>query len=229
MTTTGSILWSGGIDSTALGLLMRRQGERLQAVYCCHRRNGGNVTKKEIVAASKLADAIWQTDMLIVYWKRKGGPPTWLDEYGDVGDSRHMPVPTSAKDHRNRRMLQALDDHDLADGTIGVGIIGIPSERGGRQRAIDTDPAELRKLHPGIVSGNDYATDKADLIRKVGRRGNNADLLYATESCLMYFAKHCGNCWSCVDRARAFMAAWGEDRTDYRKDTTAWKVARGRE
>ena len=217
------------MDSTALGLLLRRDGEHLQPVYCCHRPNGGNVTRKELAAAAELADWVWGTQLLILYWPKKGAPPQWLSEYGDVEEAKALPVASADKDHRNRRMLRALDEHDLAGGTVGVGVFGTSDEPGRTaERKRDTDPATLDAEVSGeVVTPTDLGlTSKADLLRAVGRRGAAPAQLAATESCLMWFAKHCGNCWSCVDRAEAFVGAWGHDPTPYRRGTSAWKIAR---
>jgi hypothetical protein len=229
-TSKGSILWSGGLDSTALGLLLTRwpAGERLQPVYCCHRQNGGNVTRKELEAAADLADWVLGRELLILYWERPKGPPSWLAEFGAVEETRAMPVDAKDKDWRNRRMIEALDEYGLADGKVALGVFLTPRDKGAERRK-DMKQSELAKGVPGeLVTPRVLGIpDKTALLEAVGRRGDAPEQLWSTQSCLMWFAKHCGNCWSCVDRATAMMKALGEDRTDYRKNSTAWKLARG--
>ena len=53
-------------------------------------------------------------------------------------------------------------------------------------------------------------------------------LLWGSESCLMYFNTHCGECISCHERVDAFMQAWGKDETRYRRGTYADRRKRRR-
>ena len=64
------------------------------------------------------------------------------------------------------------------------------------------------------------------LLCEIGKRGRYPEIMWKSQSCRLYFKKHCGNCNSCRERAQAFMEAWGEDRTNYRRGSPADLIRR---
>jgi 7-cyano-7-deazaguanine synthase in queuosine biosynthesis len=242
------LLFSGGLDSVALGILLAREGHELEPVYLSH-RHGGNVTRKEAETASELAEEITGRRLVIVKAVTKD-ERRW-DELGRVVHETKgkLPIPKDKKDSRNRTFLRVLRDvgiMDVAD-HVAVGILGVEGEtefldehqaqalarRISSRRLRDVSHEELEddaRLDPGVLitPAAMGITGKVGLLKAVGRRSKKAvDQLYRSESCLMYFNTACGDCASCKSRAQAFMAAWGEDRTRYRRDTFAWRVQRG--
>jgi hypothetical protein len=227
-----------------MAILLRREGLEVVPVYCSH-RHGGNVTKKEVVVASRLADEVCKNGLRIV---KKGGSPAgseqWYHDLGEVYYDARLPIRKSRKDRRNRIMLRIVRDLFCEEADhYGLASLGPEGEAEliedlrarqeplSKQRLRDCDHESIENdvgLEPGVLvtPASLGIPGKAELVRAVGRYGRNADLLYGSESCLMYFNKPCGNCASCLARVRAFLLAWGEDRTPYRKGSTADKEKR---
>jgi hypothetical protein len=237
----GVILLSGGFDSVALAIVLKKIGLDLQPVYMSHRPNVGNVTKKEIVAASRVACDVFGRRLLIVKAPAKGKEPEWYHEFGNVAFSKRLPVPMSRKYLRNRTFLAVLGDLDLDFGVVAVGLLGT-TERTPRNRLADEEHSLLQKKTKGkLVTPQDLFSSgirssdrterklraKAALLCEIGKRGRWPEIMWGSQSCRIYFKKHDGNCNSCKERAVAFMEAWGEDRTDYRKGSWADRVRRG--
>ena len=227
------ILFSGGLDSVMLAMLLRRQGYRPQPVYMSHRGNVGNVTKKELKAASKLAKSILGKKLIIVKARAKGKEPSWYKQYGDVVFSQRLPVPKERKDQRNRIFLKVLKDLDLADGMVALGLFDSEATPKNRKRWADIRTPDLRRSFAKLKTGGELVTltslgyeDKAAALQALGRRGKIPSQLWSSESCLMYFNKPCGDCASCKARAEAFLAAWGEDKTPYRPKSVAGRMKR---
>jgi 7-cyano-7-deazaguanine synthase in queuosine biosynthesis len=232
--TDGVVLFSGGLDSTAIAILARRKGLDLTPVYMSHRGNVGNVTKKEITAAHKLAKKATGND-LVVFKPKAKSLPAW---YGnDVRFTGRLPVTKAKKANRNRVFLEVLHDAGMADGLVLVGVFGTDARGLAAGRAKDVSKpglsAHLKKIGAKgtIKTAEDFGgasrdQGKTDLLKEIGKTSRQAPLLSQTESCLMYFGKPCGNCWSCVERAQAFMRAWGQDKTPYRPASTAGRLRR---
>ena len=208
----------------------------------------GNVTKKELVAARRLARQITGRELVVFKPQTK----RTADFYGpDVRFSSRLPVVKAKKPWRNRIMLDVLADHGLASKQTWVGVFG-DLGMGPRARAAGRGPDvsqeglqahlhrrrgldhELRLKGPATVHTGDELTPrgtvgelahKTALVKAVSSVAADLKLLHQTESCLMWWGKHCGNCWSCVDRANAFMAATGADPTRYKRGTTAYRRA----
>ncbi len=227
----GVVLFSGGLDSVGLAILAKRQGYDLTPVFMSHRANVGNVTKKELTAARELAKRATGNTMVVFKPKAK----RLADWYGPaVQYTTRLPVPAKRKNWRNRIFLDVLKDAGLADGIVLVGVFGGGERAAQAGRASDVSKkglsAYLKKIggKGTVLTAEDFGTrDKEAVLRAVGNRKRTRELLTATESCLMYFAKPCGNCWSCVDRAEAFQAAGWEDKTGYRPKSTAGRLAKG--
>lgn len=230
----GVILFSGGLDSVALAILLRRKGYSLRPVYMSHRANVGNVTKKELVAASKLARKILGEELTIVKAPAKGREPRWYQDYGTVEYSNKLPVSKARKDRRNRVFLDVLNDLGMADGVVALGILDQEATERNRSRWPDIRTADLRRYLAKKSSGGRLVTltsagykDKVCAIKSVGPiSSKDAGYLFDSESCLMYFNKPCGNCASCKDRAGAFKRAYGRDRTPYRPESAAGRMNR---
>jgi 7-cyano-7-deazaguanine synthase in queuosine biosynthesis len=227
------ILFSGGLDSVMLAMLLKRQGHRPQPVYMSHRANVGNVTKKELKAASKLARSILGKKLIIVKAPAKGKEPSWYNQYGDVLFSQRLPVPKERKDQRNRIFLKVLRDLDLADGLVALGLFDSEATPKNRKRWADIRTPDLERSFDKLKTGGKLVTltslgyeDKAAALQALGRRGKIPAQLWSSESCLMYFNKPCGDCASCKARAEAFLAAWGEDKTPYRPKSVAGRMKR---
>jgi hypothetical protein len=217
-----------------MALLLRREGLDLHPVYMSHRANGGNVTKKEVVTAGQLAGELTDNDLLI--FKKKPASKNsdaWYREWGEVHYSRRLPISKRNKKRRNRTFLKVLKDHGLDQcDFVALGVFGpsananVPEADVCYDRLVDSTPW----LEPGqlITFESLGITNKTDMLRAVGRRGRNPELLYRSESCLMYFNKPCGECISCHERVDAFMEAWGKDKTGYRPKTYAGRRKRSR-
>jgi hypothetical protein len=229
----GVILFSGGMDCVCLGILARRRGLNLTPVYASHRANVGNVTKKELSAAVPLARPVTGNELVTFKPPAKKQPPWYGD---DVRYTPRLPVASERKSWRNRIMLDVLHDADLTGGLVVVGVFGGGERAAQAGRGEDVSKtglaAHMKKIgaRGQVLTAEDFfkgEVDKVKLLNAVSPGSKEARLVRATESCLMYFASPCGNCWSCVDRARAFMQSWGSDTTPYRPKTTAWSIARG--
>jgi hypothetical protein len=165
---------------------------------------------------------------LAIFKKKPASPggDAWYGEHGDVHYVSGLPVSKKNKKRRNRIFLKILGKTGGPDfDFVALGVFG-PSTNDNVPPG-DVCYDKLVKATPWLEPGQLVTfeslgiTNKADMIRSVGRRGRNPDLLYASESCLMYFNTHCGECLSCHERADAFMEAWGHDGTKYRKGTYA--------
>ena len=229
----GVILFSGGLDSVMLALLLKRKGQSPQPVYMSHRGNVGNVTKKELKAASKLARSILGKELLIVKAPAKGKEPSWYGQYGDVVFSKRLPVEKANKDQRNRVFLRVLKDLDLAGGPVALGLLDSEATPKNRKRWADIRTPDLERFFAKLKTRGDLITlsslgydNKVEALEALGRRGKIPAQLWSSESCLMYFNKPCGDCASCKARAEAFLAAWGEDKTPYRPKSVAGKMKR---
>jgi len=233
----GVLLFSGGMDSVLLGILARRQGLGLVPVFMSHRGNVGNVTKKELGAAHGLAEAVTGRPLVVFKPEAKSRPAAWYGD--DVRFTDRLPVLKADKPQRNRTFLSVLHDAGLADGTVVVGVFG-PGERAqAAGRADDVSKrglqAHMRKIgaRGTVLTAEDFGgggrdSGKVDLLRQVRPRSKDAELVTQSESCLMYFAKPCGDCWSCMDRAEALLEAWGYDPTPYRSNSKAGRLTRRR-
>jgi 7-cyano-7-deazaguanine synthase in queuosine biosynthesis len=233
------LLFSGGLDSVAFAALLAKDGFAVTPVYCSH-RHGGNVTKRELVVASQLAPEITGNDLVIV----KKPPPregadAWYYDLGEVLYSSKLPVTKEEKPKRNRIFLKVLREVGLDDfDFVALATLG-PSETTPRERVPDVAHDKLERsarwIEPGqlitpeayLEAGGKGAT-KVALLKALGRSKKARDWCYRSDSCLMYFNRHCGNCKSCKERVEAFKEAWGKDRTNYRKGTAADKAKRRR-
>ena len=233
----GVILFSGGLDSTAIGILARRNGLNLLPVYMSHRANVGNVTKKELLKARKLAKSVTGNELIVFKPESKGKTAPW---YGNnVVFTDKLPILKDKKHYRNRIFLEVLKEAGLSEGLILLGVFGEGERSVSAGRAKDVSKkglsSYLKKISSKgkIMTAEDFGGDsrehgKRDLLLAIGRNSSKVPSLHQTESCLMYFAKPCGNCWSCVERAQAFMEAFGKDKTGYRLKTTADKIRKGK-
>jgi hypothetical protein len=227
-------LFSGGLDSVALGILLKRQGLKIVPIYMSH-RHGGNVTKKELVTAGQISQELAGRELEIFKKRPAGrGSDAWYSEWGNIHYTPLLPVPKKSKGRRNRTFLRILKKAGLDDMEfVALGVFG-PSANPNVPKGdvcYDALVKSAKWLAPGqLVTFESLGiTNKADMLRAVGKRSKkNCELLWSSESCLMYFNLPCGNCISCVERAEAFMEAWGKDKTPYRKGTTADKIKRKR-
>jgi 7-cyano-7-deazaguanine synthase in queuosine biosynthesis len=230
------LLLSGGLDSVALGILLARRGHELEPVYVSH-RHGGNVTRKEVDVAAEMARDVCGRGLVVV--KAPTQDESWWEESSDqlLHVSRKLlPIPKERKARRNRIFLKVLKQAGIVDQVdhVAIGVFPVgPNDGYSRSEAKDYDHEALEDsagLDPGVLItlAAMGINTKTEMLKAVGRRSQkDQQLLYASESCLMYFNTHCGDCESCKGRARAFMEAWGEDRTTYRRDTFAWRHKRG--
>jgi hypothetical protein len=224
---TCALLFSGGLDSVALAILLRRERMDVLPIYMSH-RHGGNVTKKEVVTAGQLAGPLTGKGLVIVKKQpATRGSDAWYTEWGVVSYNRRLPVPKDKKGRPNRTFLKVVKD--LGADTcefVALGVFG-PSANSNVPAAdvvYDRLVKATRWLEPGqLVTFESLGiTNKTEMLKAVGRRSKkNCALLWSSESCLMYFNTHCGECISCHERVDAFMDAWGEDKTRYRKGTYA--------
>lgn len=228
---SGAILFSGGLDSVALAILLKRKGHDLQPVYGSHRANVGNVTRKEVIAATALAPAVTGRPLWLVKPTKKSREAPWVQAVPQVIYTQRLPVSKARKPWRNRILIDTVVD--LGFSTVALGVFGGERVPHDLRRADDVDPAALqrylrkRKKRGRVLTLSDLGIpDKTALIKAVGRRGRNPEILYSSDSCLMYFNQHCGNCWSCRERAEAFIGAWGQDKTDYRPSSWAGRFVR---
>ncbi len=242
-----ALLFSGGLDSVAFGIVLRRKGHELEPVYCSH-RHGGNVTKKEVKAASDLAMDVCGRPLVVV--KAPTANETWWEEVSaQIAHSRLLPVPKERKDQRNRVFIRALRETGILEAVdhVALGVLGVDGEtefldeesaekviaKVGASRLRDVTHEDIErdaKLDPGVLITPAALgiTGKVNLLRSVGRRESDQKLCLSSESCLMYFNKPCGNCASCKSRVQAFMEAWGKDSTPYRPGTWAARHKRAR-
>jgi hypothetical protein len=229
---TCALLFSGGLDSVAMAILLGREGMDVTPIYMSH-RHGGNVVKKEVVTAGKLAGLITGKELAIVK-KRPAteGSDSWYSDWGTVSYSRRLPISKKGKVRRNRTFLKILKDVGADECEfVALGVFG-PSRNANVPEG-DVVHEKLVKATPWLEPGQLVTfeslgiTNKADMLRAVGRRSKkNCELLWNSESCLMYFNTACGECVSCHERVDAFMEAWGKDKTRYRKGTYAHRRKR---
>lgn len=230
---TCALLFSGGLDSVSMAILLKRQGLDVVPIYMSH-RHGGNVTKKEVVAAGQLGEEITGNTLLIVKkTPASRGADAWYSEWGDVYYSSRLPIPKKRKKQRNRIFLKVAKDLGLDElDHVALGVFG-PSANP-NVPVSDVAYDELFDRTPWLKTGQLITfeslglEDKAAMLKAVGRRGRSPERLYGSESCLMYFNSPCGECISCHERADAFMEAWGRDKTRYRKGTYADRRKRRR-
>ena len=227
------IAFSGGLDSVALGILLAREGHELEPVYLSH-RHGGNVTRKEADVASTLAPFVCDRELVVV--KAPTKDETWWEEIsGQIVHTDDLPIPKKRKNKRNAIFLGVLRDTGiLLDAKhVALGVLG-ESSVSARLRDVTHEDLEYDlDLDPGFLItpaslGYTGKAGKAEMLKAIGRSSTDRKLCYSSESCLMYFNTHCGNCGSCKERVQAFMEAWGKDSTPYRKDTFCWKHKRGK-
>jgi len=69
----GVVLFSGGMDSVAMAILLRQRGFDLVPVFMGHRSNVGNVTRKELRAAHALARPTTGRDLVVARVRRSVG------------------------------------------------------------------------------------------------------------------------------------------------------------
>jgi hypothetical protein len=235
----GAILFSGGMDSVILASIAKERGYDLIPFYMSHRANVGNVTKKEIVAASKLARTVLGRK-LVIFKPPTKKTPKWYSELGLVFESDKLPVLKGDKDHRNRTFIDILHDEGMADEVVALGLFGstrVDGKERTKARADDIIPARLSEYLKSI-GGSGTILSLAEYDGPGGEAGAKERALtdlpasakrhvLASESCLMWFGKPCGDCWSCMDRVKSITAAWGKDTTPYRAESKADKHKKG--
>jgi 7-cyano-7-deazaguanine synthase in queuosine biosynthesis len=231
-TKRGVILFSGGMDSVTLAVILKKRGYDLIPFFMSHRGNVGNVTKKEMLAASRLAKSVLGRDLVIIK-PETARTPKWYGELGIVDESEKLPVSKQDKDWRNRRFLEILHEYGMADEVVALGTFGTEIHERTLSRAKDVTEAglqaHLRKIGgKGTVLTMAEFGDKAGALRELPAAARKHVL--ASESCLMWFNKPCGDCWSCMDRVKSITAAWGSDSTPYRAGSKAdvFKNKKGR-
>ena len=228
----GVILFSGGLDSVAVAMLLAKRKSKYLPIYLSHRANVGNVTKKEIIAAQKLAKKILGEELMVFKADTKGKLPEWYGKRVRITD--RMPVKKKDKNKRNRTFISVLQDEGLADKEIWLGVFSTPGQHQSRAakagRSQDVTKEGLQKHLKSIGGKGKIKTvrdikgvkSKADLLRKLPK-GFKPDV-FQSQSCLMYFKQPCGDCWSCVERVEAITQVYGQDRTPYRKNSKADKI-----
>ena len=235
----GAILFSGGMDSVILAIIARSRGHNLIPFFMSHRANVGNVTKKELRAASELAKATTGNNLIIIKPFTKT-TPKWYSDFGDVHESDLLPVVKGNKDRRNRVFIDVLDEFGQADGIVALGLFGstrVDGKERTKERADDIIPSRLSKYLKSIGSKGTILS-LAEYAGAGGEAGGKTRALkdlpasakkhvLASESCLMWFGKPCGDCWSCMDRVKSITAAWGKDTTPYRAGSKADKHKKG--
>ena len=245
----GIILFSGGMDSVGLAeyLTLKKPNQKYLPVYISHRANGSNVTKKEIEKASRLAQSILGRGLMIFKPDAKNGSiPAWyFENYAQVRGvgvppAGRLPVKKANKNMRNRIFLEVLNDVGLADKEIWLGTFGggERSRQAGRAQDVNKEglQAHLKKIGAKgkikVVSDVPGIKNKVDLL--LALTDSNGEIhpitkqrMFMSQSCLMYFNKPCGDCWSCTDRAEAMISAYGEDKTPYRQNSKADKIKKG--
>jgi len=242
-----ALLFSGGLDSVAMALILVAKGHEVEPVYCSH-RHGGNVTKKEVMAASYLAPKITGRELVVV--KAPTKDERWWEDASDqllhtnAGKRGALPVPKESKSKRNQRMVRACREVGILDEVdhLALGILGVEGElEFSTKEERDFDKARVRDIThedleracklPGgflITPSSLGLVGKTDLLKAVGRGKRAREACFDSDSCLMYFNKPCGDCASCKARVQAFMSAWGRDETVYRTGTFAARHKRKR-
>lgn len=227
----GVVLFSGGFDSVAMAIIAKSKNKDYIPVFMSHRANVGNVTKKEIMAARKLAKKIFGRELIVFKSEAKSKKvPEWYGK--EVRITKRMPVSKKKKNRRNRIFLEVLQDVGMGDKDILVGTFDGSDEsaRAGRLHDVTQKglQAHLRKKggKGKIIVGRNYGQKTArqipgkigllKAIQKLPHKQKHKNSLFDSESCLMYFGTHCGDCWSCVERYDAFMDVFGQDKTEYR-------------
>ena len=243
----GVILFSGGLDSVGLAeylTLKKTKKYKYLPVYISHRASS-NTTKKEIEKASRLAQSILGRGLMIFKPDAKSGSlPSWyFDNKAQVRGvgvppTGRLPVKKANKNMRNRICLEVLNDVGLANKEIWLGTFGggERSRQAGRAQDVNKKglQAHLKKIGAKgkikVVSDLPGIKNKVDLLLALtdpndgGIHPVTKQRMFMSQSCLMYFNKPCGNCWSCTDRAEALMLAYGEDKTPYRQNSKADKI-----
>jgi len=205
-----AVAYSGGPDATALAARLLSEGAHVTPVYIAYRGPGGK-TAKDLRFAKHSAQLL-------------GLSTEWIDKplvHRISGDE---------KSARNRIILGAIS-RAFAD-KIDAVAIGTYQEtftacgQWTKDSNDDLDPAFLAAaVVPGhqLVSWDSFGVRcKTDEFRNLPAPAQAA--LFATTSCQMWWRVECGNCYSCLERHEAFVAAFGKDPTNYRAKS---KVGKG--
>jgi 7-cyano-7-deazaguanine synthase in queuosine biosynthesis len=207
-----AVAYSGGPDATALAARLQAEGAHVTPVYVSYRGGTGGKTAKDLKAAKRSAQIL-------------GLPTAWIDS------PLVKRIESDAKSMRNRIILAEIS-RAFGDKIQAVGIgtfqeIFAASGQWTEESNDDINPDILAKaLKAGghkLVTWDTFGVhSKADQFRDLSAQAQDA--LFATTSCQMWWKVECGNCYSCLERHAAFVAAFGKDPTKYRSNS---RVGRG--
>lgn len=209
-----ALAYSGGPDATALAARLKDLGAHVTPVYVAYRNFGGK-TAKDLRAAKRSAKRLGLSTELI------DGPLI-------------KRITAEEKSRRNRIILEVISAAfaDGKAGSIALGTYQDTFDASGQWTADsndDIDPAVLAPViaprgHKLVTWDSFGVSCKADEFRNLSEQAREA--LFATVSCQMWWKIECGNCYSCIERHDAFMAAFGRDPTRYRPGTNARSKSR---
>ena len=205
------VAFSGGPDAAALAARLLKLGASIIPVYLTYRNKGGK-TVKDLKGALDSA-------------KLLGLPTQYLE------NPLERPISGDEKSRRNRIILETFAQADFAQkvDAIGLGTFEERFEASGLWTDESNEDLAPSCLLPSLSgSGLDLITwDSFGIFDKTSEfKGLPAAVrraLYATTSCQMWWKVECGNCYSCRERHEAFLAAFGEDPTIYRPNSTIGK------
>lgn len=209
---TVAVAYSGGPDATALAARLKADGATVLPVYVAYRGPGGK-TAKDLRFAKRSAELLQL-------------PSRWIDE------PLVRRIDSDSKSQRNRIIVAAIS---MALGQqvqcVGIGTFKQTFEAAGQwtdDSNEDIDPAILsRPLTPQghrLITWDSYGVSgKAEQFRNLSAQDRAA--LFATTSCQLWWKVECGNCYSCLERNEAFLAAFGVDPTGYRAKSTVTRRA----
>lgn len=221
------VLWSGGIDSTALvGKLLLAGWTITLTVINIYRFRSPVFAQRERVARLKLLQEFQKIP------ERPGIGSVGIQEidgsflWNYSPDGREIP-------YRNKRMLDFLIARILQ--RWGVYCVGMGEYIGADSwvvrdhvGAADCDARSLAAylyneygLNYQLITLADFGQSRYKHHRlEMGIDTLGLDIMTQTTNCLMNTEQHCGKCYKCLERRAAFELLGHSDRTEYSVDPT---------
>lgn len=216
-----ALLFSGGINSTAMFLYLLAKGYRVAPYYV---RDAA--TEEMSAREANICGKIVRIAMANVPPDKDGGSLIEPLEYIDVR------IMKAQLQRRRRRYVELLTRELIGHGfnAIAYGKQGLapnPSlPEGEDEEAADTDVMFLQELTPlQVISPETFDLPKLEsvIVAALETLDENfvKSMLFASTSCEQRTTLECGNCRSCLQRLQLFWRLFTEDGTKYVKGSKA--------